>query len=191
VAGADRVGAKEEPEDVVSGARFIELSLGLAVAIALSGAADAEPRIEVTLAGRDDALPKLGRPGITVRVEGTSAGGATVIKDEISRELAQQVHTRPLAKDEAGDYALEVILEEPRLIDTAVTAPFSAVLKSSRGQRLWRIEGRSEVEGQILDAAVFSGIARNVVSALVHDGWLQPRYDPDNPPPQAPRIRSQ
>ena len=34
----------------------------------------------------------------------------------------------------------------------------------------------------------FAGIGRNVVSALIHDGWVQPRYDSDNPPPQPPRV---
>ena len=30
-----------------------------------------------------------------------------------------------------------------------------------------------------------------LISALIHDGWIQPRYDPDNPPPPPPVIRTE
>jgi hypothetical protein len=101
------------------------------------------------------------------------------------------VHTRRLAPGEAGDYDLEIKLEAPRVDGPVATVPFEAVLKSAQGERLWRVEGRSDVLGTPVDASVFAGIGRNVVSALIHDGWVQPRYDPDNPPPQPPRVRSE
>jgi len=34
-----------------------------------------------------------------------------------------------------------------------------------------------------------TSIGRNVVAALIHDGWVAPRYDPDDPPPPPPTIR--
>lgn len=160
-------------------------------AIVLACAARAGTRTYVALAGRDDALPRLGRPGIRVRVDASRAEQAASVTRELARELAQQVHTRELAADEPGDYDLEITLEAPRVAGSVATVPFEAMLTSARGERLWRVEGRSDVEGAPLDASVFAGIGRNVVSALVHDGWLQPRYDPDNPPPQPPRLRSE
>ena len=171
--------------------RWLETLGMIAAAIALTGAAQAGTRTYVSLAGRDDAIPKLGRPGITVQVAASNANAAAWLTRELARELAGQVHTRRLAPNEAGDYDLEIKLEAPRVDGPVATVPFEAVLKSAEGKRLWRVEGRSDVEGTPVDASVFAGIGRNVVSALVHDGWVQPRYDPDNPPPQPPRVRSE
>jgi hypothetical protein len=158
--------------------------------IALAGAAQAGTRTYVALAGRDDSIHKLGRPGIRLRVDARSASDAAFLTRELERELSQQVHTRELAPDEPGDYDLEVTVEPPLVDGVTTMVRFEALLASARGERLWKIEGRSDVEGTLLDASVFAGIGRNVVSALIHDGWVEPRYDPDNPPPQAPRIRS-
>jgi hypothetical protein len=159
-------------------------------AIVLAVSAQAGTRTYVALAGRDDAIHKLGRPGIRVRVAAGSAGDAEVVKRELGRELAQQVHTRELAADEPGDYDLAITVEPPRVLGATTEVPFEAVLASARGERLWRVEGRADAEGSVLDAWVFAGIGRNVVSALIHDGWVQPRYDPDNPPPEAPLVRT-
>ena len=159
--------------------------------LGMTAVAYAGTQTYVSLAGRDDAVPKLGRPGIALRVDAPKASDAAFLASELSRELAQQVHTRRLSPGEAGDYDLAVTLAVPRIDGAAATIPFEAVLTSSQGERLWRIEGRSDVDGDPLDASVFAGIGRNVVSALIHDGWVQPRYDPDNPPPQPPRIRSE
>lgn len=175
----------------MSRARHLESSVGVVAAILLFGSVAAGTRTYVTFAGRDDTLPKLGRPGIAVRVDGPIASGAFELAGELTRELAHQVHTRPLANGEEGDYDLSIAFEAPKSVGQFATVPFAAVLTSARGERLWRIEGRSDVEGAPVDAAVFSGIGRNVVSALIHDGWVQPRYDPDNPPPQPPKVRSE
>ena len=163
----------------------------IATAIAWAATAQAGTQTHVSLAGRDDAIPKLGRPAIAFSVAAPNANDAGVLTNELARELAQQVHTRHLAPGEAGDYDLVVTVEPERVDGAVATVPFEAVLKSGRGERLWRIEGRTDVAGVPLDASVFAGIGRNVVSALIHDGWVQPRYDPDNPPPQPPRIRSE
>lgn len=162
----------------------------LATALAVSGAASAGTRTHVALAGRDDAVPKLGRPGIIVRVEAANASAATVVTGELEHELAHQVHTRRLTAGEPGDYDLWVNLDEPRAEGAGETIRFAATLESSHGERLWRVEGRSDVEGASVDASVFAAVSRNVISALIHDGWLQPRFDPDNPPPQPPTIRN-
>jgi len=175
----------------MNGSRLLATFGVVGAAIALAGGAWAGTRTYVALAGRDDTIPKLGRPGIAVRVDASTPSDAGFITSELTRELAQQVHTRRLAPDESGDYDLEITLEAPRVDGRVATVPFEAVLKSAQGESLWRIEGRSDVEAAPLDASVFEGIGRNVVSALIHDGWVQPRYDPDNPPPQPPRIRSE
>jgi len=69
------------------------------------------------------------------------------------------------------------------------TVPFEAVLRSAEGKTLWRVEGRTELDKAGAGAEALTSIGRNVVAALVHDGWLAPRYDPDDPPPAAPTIR--
>lgn len=171
---------------------LVSHTLGMmAAAIALAATAQAGTQTYVSLAGRDDAIPKLGRPGIALTIDVPNANDAAVLTSELARELAQQVHTRRLAPGEVGDYDLAVTVEATRIDGPVATVPFEAVLKSRQGERLWRIDGRTDVEGAPVDASVFAGIGRNVVSALIHDGWVQPRYDPDNPPPQPPRIRSE
>jgi len=157
--------------------------------IILSSAPQAGTRTYVALAGRDDQLPKLGRPGVAVRVDAGNAGDAEVVGGELARELAAQVHTRRLDRDEQGDYDLTIMVADPRVEGSSATVPFEAMLASARGERLWRVEGRSDVEGVPLDASVYVGIGRNVISALIHDGWLQARYDPDDPPPQPPHLK--
>jgi len=168
---------------------FVALGI-VGAAIVIAGAARAGTRTYVALAGRDDAIPKLGRPGIAVRVDASTPSDAGFITSELTRELEQQVYARRLAPNEAGDYDLEIKLKAPRVDGSVTTVPFEAVLESAQGERLWRVEGRSDVEGALLDASVFVGIGRNVISALIHDGWVQPRYDPDNPPPQPPRVKN-
>jgi len=163
----------------------------VAAVIVLAGAARAGTRTYVALAGRDDTRHKLGRPGIRLRVDAENASDAAVVTRELARELAQQVHTRELAENEPGDYDLAITVRAPHIEGSMTMIPFEALLASAEGESLWRIEGRSDVDEGPLDAWVFAGIGRNVVSALIHDGWLQPRYDPDDPPPQPPQVRQQ
>ena len=95
---------------------------------------------------------------------------------------------RTLTHDEAGDYALHVrVVADPS--GGVPTIRFEATLDDAKGERLWRVEGRVESDTAVIDPDSWAGIGRNVVSALVHDGWVQPRYDPDNPPPQPPQVR--
>lgn len=163
----------------------------LAVAAMLAADARAGTKTFVSLAGRDDAIPKLGMPGITIHVDAMRPADAGPVTGELAKELAEQVHTRRLATDDPGDYRLEVKVAVPRSEGEATVVPFEAVLVSARGEPLWRIEGKTESDRAPLDTTVFAGIGRNVVSALIHDGWVQPRYDPDNPPPAPPAVRSE
>ena len=162
----------------------------LAILLVTSGGASAGARTFVSLAGRDDAIPKLGLPGIAVRIDAPDAEAAAPVKAELERELARQVHTRHLGVDEPGDYDLVVKMDEPRADGALRTIRFEAVLRSSRGEPLWRVDGRTEVEGGPVDGTVLAGVSRNVLSALIHDGWVQPRYDQENPPPPPPTIRN-
>jgi hypothetical protein len=159
------------------------------VVLGAAGMAAGGTKTYVSLAGQDDAIPKLGLPGIAVRVEAPHPDEAGLVKNELARELARQVHTRPLAVGDAGDYELDVTVGAMRLDGPVTAVPFEAVLRSPSGERLWRIEGRTDVEDAQVDGSVFVGIGRNVVAALVHDGWVSPRQDPDDPPPQAPTVR--
>jgi hypothetical protein len=159
------------------------------IAIAAAGIAAAATKTYVSLAGRDDAIPKLGMPGIAVQVAAPRPDEAGIVTNELARELVRQVYTRPLTAGDAGDYDLSVTVGATRLDGSVTAVPFEAVLTSARGDRLWRIEGRSDVADAPVDGSVFVGIGRNVVAALIHDGWLSPRQDPDDPPPQAPTVR--
>ena len=47
----------------------------------------------------------------------------------------------------------------------------------------------AEVEKTGVAPEAMTSIGRNVVAALIHDGWVAPRYDPDDPPPPPPTIR--
>lgn len=156
--------------------RFLQTCGIVAAIMVLAGAARAGTRTYVALAGRDDETHKLGRPGVRLRVEAGSASDAAFV-------------TRELATDEPGDYELPIALRAPHVEGSMTMVPFEALLASAQGERLWRIEGRSDVDEGPLDASVFAGIGRNIVATLIHDGWVQPRYDPDNPPPQPPRVR--
>jgi len=161
----------------------------VAVALVIPAASLAGTTVTVALAGQDDALPKLGRPALAVAVKGSDSTLAGVVGGELARELAKVVHTRPLAAEEAGDYELTVEVADPRVQAGAVSIPFAATLVSARGERLWRIAGHADAEVDEVDPSLYASIGRNVVSALVHDGWLVARYDPEDPPPQAPHVR--
>jgi hypothetical protein len=159
------------------------------IVLAVSASANAQPRTYVNFAGKNDDLPKLGLPGITVEVFGPRVEESSAVRTEISRVLTDTVHTRPVAGGEAGDYALAVTLAAVVKGAGATTVPFEAVLKARDGKTLWRVDGRTELGQAGEDTEALVSIARNVVSALVHDGWVAPRYNPEDPPPAPPTIR--
>jgi hypothetical protein len=143
----------------------------------------------VTLAGNDDARFKPGVPGIALRVESEGNDAIAVVSREISRELERQVYTRALHEGDLGDFDLVVAVGKVAGDGPVVEVPFSAELTGAQGERVWRVEGRTEVADEVVGHSAFIGIARNVVAALLHDGWVAQRIDPDDPPPPAPEIR--
>ena len=160
-----------------------------AAAILALGAAQAQSRTYVKFAGKNDELPKLGLPGITVEVFGPRVEDSSAVRAEIARALSETVHTCAVLQGEAGDYSLSVTLASALAGLGAGTIPFEAVLTGADGKTLWRVEGHTELEGGGGAAEPLLSIGRTVVSALIHDGWVAPRYDPANPPPTPPTIR--
>lgn len=163
-------------------------ALVVAAAVVASGAAHAQTRTFVKLAGKDDSIRKLGVPAISVQVFGARLDEATTLRDALGKDLAAMVHTRTLAAGDSGDYALEVTLLSPQEDGSAMTLPFEAVLRQPDGTKLWAIDGHTETVGAPVGAEALTSLSRNLVSAMIHDGWVQPKYDPDNPPPPAPTI---
>jgi hypothetical protein len=162
---------------------------GFAIAISATTWAGAGVRTTVTLAGKDDALPKLGMPGIALDVRSSDSAATAAVRDTLSKGFVKLVYTRRLADGEPGDYALRVTVGERFTGDSSATVPFRAELLSADGRSLWRIEGHADLDGAAADPELFTSIGRNVLSAMIHDGWLQPRYDVNDPPPPAPSIR--
>src|SRR5262249_12873445 len=146
-------------------------------------------RTTVTLAGKDDAIPKLGIPGIALRIDGPDATADAGVRETLGAGLNKLVYTRPLSASDSGDYALIVTVDGRSAGRESVTVPFHAELDAADGRRLWRIEGHTDLEGAGDDSEIFTSIGRNVIAALIHDGWVQPRYDVNDPPPPAPSIR--
>lgn len=151
--------------------------------------AAAQIRTHVNLAGKDDSLPKLGLPGIRVRVDSADIAQAEMLRQGLGRDIFELTHARPLAGEETGDYQLLVHLYAPVRSGTGTVQPFEAELMEPEGTRLWRVDGRTEVEGIPLDDRALTHLGRNIISALVHDGWLQAKDDPNNPPPPPPMVR--
>ena len=162
--------------------------LGCAVAIA-NRTVGASIRTTVDLAGDVDPSGKLGVPGIVVAVTGPEDSGAEALRSELVRALDSLIHTRPVRAGEPADYALAVRLAPRSAAGHLTTIPFYAALSAGDGHALWRTSGRTEIQDAEVDDAVLVSIARNVVAALMHDGWVQQRYDVDNPPPPPPSVR--
>jgi hypothetical protein len=164
---------------------------GTALAAAFGAAtwAGAGVRTTVTLAGKDDALPKLGMPGVELRIESPDPAAVAAVRETLGQGLQKLVYTRPLAEGEPGDYALRVTLEQRQNGRESATIPFRAELTAADGRALWRIEGHADLDTTADEPGTFASIGRNVLSAMIHDGWLQPRYDVNDPPPAAPSIR--
>lgn len=157
------------------------------VLIASTVCAHAVVTTSVTLAGKDDARSRPGVPGIALRVEAEGSETMAVVSREISREFEHQVYTRALHDGDLGDF--DLVVSVGTFAEDGFVVPFSAELTGTRGERVWRIEGRTEVAGEVVGHSAYIGIARNVVHALLHDGWVAQRIDPDDPPPPAPLIR--
>jgi hypothetical protein len=135
-----------------------------------------------------DAAHRPGIPAIVIQVSAPAAEEAEAVRGAIARDLAKLVYTRSLSEGEREDYALRVTLRPRQEAGATITIPFEADLDAVDGTSVWRVQGRTEVDGAPV-AADLAAIGRNLVSALAHDGLVQPRYDVNDPPPAAPSVR--
>ena len=159
---------------------------GACVVLLLAAAvpASAGVRTTVTLQGQDPAEPKLGLPSLAFSVTGPDAALAESLRSFLAGDVLHRTHSRPPAEGERPDYTIAVVVEP----GTRAGIGFRVSLTTWDGRVAWRSVGTAVPDGPHLDHETTVSIGRNILSALIHDGWLQARYDPDDPPPAAPRI---
>jgi hypothetical protein len=160
--------------------------LGFASALAAT-VASAGMTTTVALRSQDAALPKLGLPSLRVEIQGTGPVASDTLRGWMAADVLRLTHVRDGEADPSPDYTLVV-----RFLDDAVDSqdvPFEATLLTHDGVAAWIADGRTTPDGPAHDAAAWRTVGRNVLSALIRDGWLQAKYDPDNPPPAAPVIQ--
>ena len=160
------------------------------VVVALGAAAPPEAAVRtfVDLVRTDEAATRLGRPSIRVEIRGALVPGTETLEDDLVADLGRMVHLRPLAEGEAGDFVLDLRLLEMRQESRMSVLPFEARLLEPDGREVWMVEGRTEIEAAPCDASAIASVRRNVVSALIRDGWLQLKDDPDHPAPPPPVV---
>lgn len=146
--------------------------------------AGAGVRTTVTLQGQDPAAPKLGLPSVAVSVTGPDAVLVDSLRSFLAGDALHRTHSRLPGEGERPDYTIDVVLEPA----TAAGIGFRVSLTTWDDRVAWRSVGTALPDGPHLDHETTVSIGRNILSALIHDGWLQARYDPDDPPPAAPRI---
>ena len=167
---------------------FRRSACSILVAASVSAAAGSV-RTTVDLQGDPGPAHRLAMPGVAVKVEGLPARDAGVLAAEVEREMRTLAYTRQLASGETGDYDLAVRAGTRVTAGSLITIPFEIVLSAAAGSVLWRTNGRTEIDAAPVDDQALLSIARNVVSALMHDGWIQQRIDPHNLPPPPPPVR--
>lgn len=140
----------------------------------------------VALRSQDAALPKLGLPSLRVEIQGTGPVAGDTLRGWMAADALALSHVKSGGEDPSPDYTLVV-----RFLDDAVDSQdvaFEATLLTHDGTAAWIADGRTTPDGPARDPEVWRTIGRNVLSALFRDGWLQPKYDPNDPPPAAPVI---
>ena len=155
------------------------------VGLLLAGTASAQTTT-VALRTQDAALPKLGLPSLRVQVEGTGPVALDTFHAWMTSDVLRLSHVKDGAGDPSPDYTLVVRFLEDAPDSGSVA--FEASLITHDGTTAWVADGRTTADGASRDAATWRTIGRNVFSALCRDGWLQPKYDPDNPPPATPVV---
>lgn len=146
-------------------------------------------RTFVTLMGHADDLPRLGNPAIHVEVLSAAGDLAESLARALTVDLDSLAHSRPDRGEAPYDYRLEVRVDPPPAAASADPLRFTATMEHPARGIVWRTEGRTELSGRPVDTEVIAAISRNLVSALVHDRWIAPKLDPDDPPPAAPFVR--
>lgn len=147
------------------------------------------PRTFVSLSGQADPHPRLGNPAIHVEVRSPVPSLADGLADALTADLEKLAYSRPGRDDSPFDYRLGVVLDPPVAGAPGEPLRFTATMDSPERGIVWRTEGRTELDGRPIDPEVISSVSKNLVSALLHDGWIVARLDAEDPPPSAPRIK--
>lgn len=159
--------------------------VGAAVAaVVFALAARAGVTTTVALKGHDPDARKYALPSIEVRVDGPDAERAQVVATALARDLASLAHTRVPGRGEIATYAIAIDL----LPAEDAAQRFGARLVASDGAVVWSVEGVTRSDAGPVDGDGLRSLARNLYSALVRDGWLQAKYDPNDPPPPPPVL---
>ncbi len=167
---------------------MVRRALRTAVVLLAWGAAGAAVRTRIDLAGTDERAVRPGNPVLRVAVRASDAAvDAGALEGALSEDLPKLAWMRLSRRDEPADLDLDVDLGAPEPAGPAI--PFSARLVDRSGRTVWSVTGRTETDGAPIDSAALRSLGRNLVAALAHDGWLQYRDDPANPPPRPPVIR--
>ena len=162
------------------------VGLGTVAALAFT-AASAGMSTTVSLRSQDPSLPKLGLPSVRVVFQGHGPAALDTLKEGLAADVLRLSQVRDVDREESPDYLIVVRFletEAPSLSDVL----FEATLLTHDGRVAWIADGRTVREGEA-DPAAWRTIGRNVLSALFRDGWLEPKYDPNDPPPETPIVR--
>ena len=161
--------------------------VGFVAALAFT-AASAGMTTTVALRSQDASLPKLGLPSVRVVFQGPGPVALDVLRDGLAADVLRLSHVRDVDRWASPDYFVVV-----RFVDEQAPVPgdvrFEASLLTHDGRVAWIADGRTVSEGSV-EPTAWRTIGRNVLSALIRDGWLEAKYDPNDPPPAAPIVSS-
>ena len=159
--------------------------MGFVAAFAFT-AASAGLTTTVALRSQDPSLPKLGLPSVRVVFQGQGPVALDVLRDGLAADVLRLTHVRDVNEEASPDYFVVVRFVEPGA-ENPDDVRFEASLLTHDGRVAWMADGRAVRDGAV-EPAAWRTIGRNVLSALFRDGWLQPKYDPNDPPPAPPIV---
>ena len=152
-------------------------------------AASAGMTTTVALRSQDASLPKLGLPSVRVVFQGTGPVALDVLRDDLAADVLRLSHVRDVDQEASPDYFVVVRFVESET-ENRGDVRFEASLLTHDGRVAWIADGRTVSVGNV-EPAAWRTIGRNVLSALIRDGWLEAKYDPNDPPPAAPIVSPQ
>lgn len=161
--------------------------MGTVAALAFT-AASAGMTTTVGLRTQDDSLPKLGLPTLRVEVQGVGPVALDTFRGWVADDAARLSFVKSGERDPSPDYTLVVRFLEAT--PGAGEVPFEASLLTHDGRVAWLVDGRTVTDAVPVEPIAWRTIGRNVISALVRDGWLQQKQDPNDPPPAPPIVSS-
>jgi hypothetical protein len=153
-------------------------------AAAFVAAAQAQVTTTVSLTSQDAEAAKYALPSIEVRVDGPDAGRSHGLAAALSHDLVARTHARAPEGTEAATYVLAASLPAR----DGTLQRFDARLIALDGEVVWSVEGTTNGDVAPRDEVALLDIARNLRSALVRDGWVEAKYDPNDPPPPPPAL---